>query len=427
MPQVDDREPCPDPPEDRAVQFGFDGASRNGQVWIAPTITDPPGVEWLDVGHTSVDGITWTPDHDPIEDLRRFAALPHGCATDLDGLQIAGLRAQTLRDLRRTMDGIDLAGAVGAAAERRAMDAVDPDGAARQARDARRAARREHSGRRAAEQAPAAGDVIAAIDAAVEEKCSCGCGRQIRDDGPSAYFATQRCQAIWMDRQVTDPGDVYERDDANGANIDPDAPGARRDMNRPVRAGSVRAGVDAATRLMSYLQERDEEQRLREGIFNWRRWCPNCRQRDEPRNVGEQVDVTEFGRNELIGSVHPNPHQACGSCGYAWPGPLIEVETMHDYTHERGYVNLRMRAGDRTVGMSLSIEHLERVCDRASYVDSAWDSMERELLQSADARLRDMQRRQERWQRDWGDVMRFGLSFSAQVTPPGSTYRISDT
>jgi hypothetical protein len=59
-----------------------------------------------------------------------------------------------------------------------------------------------------------AGDILDQIDAAVDERCACGCGRHLPPDGPSAYFATPECQARWHNGQATDPLDVYRRPDA---------------------------------------------------------------------------------------------------------------------------------------------------------------------------------------------------------------------
>lgn len=57
-------------------------------------------------------------------------------------------------------------------------------------------------------------DILSAIDAAVDDRCSCGCGAKIGIDSPSAYFATAYCQSKWNARNVTAPDDVYRRPDA---------------------------------------------------------------------------------------------------------------------------------------------------------------------------------------------------------------------
>lgn len=51
-------------------------------------------------------------------------------------------------------------------------------------------------------------DVLAAIDAATEERCCCGCGTPLPADSASAYFASPDCQRAWNERQATNPAAV---------------------------------------------------------------------------------------------------------------------------------------------------------------------------------------------------------------------------
>jgi hypothetical protein len=44
--------------------------------------------------------------------------------------------------------------------------------------------------------------ILDQIDAAVEERCACGCGTQLSPAGPSAYFASEGCQQRWRYRQL---------------------------------------------------------------------------------------------------------------------------------------------------------------------------------------------------------------------------------
>lgn len=55
---------------------------------------------------------------------------------------------------------------------------------------------------------------LAAIDATVDGRCACGCGKELGPDAASAWFASEYCQLRWAGRRATDPGDVYRRDDA---------------------------------------------------------------------------------------------------------------------------------------------------------------------------------------------------------------------
>lgn len=59
-------------------------------------------------------------------------------------------------------------------------------------------------------------DILAAIDAATEQLCACGCDRPLPAGGLSAWFASQDCQHRWHQRNAADPHEVYERDDYDG-------------------------------------------------------------------------------------------------------------------------------------------------------------------------------------------------------------------
>jgi hypothetical protein len=42
------------------------------------------------------------------------------------------------------------------------------------------------------------GDILVTIDAAIAELCACGCRRPLDPNGPSAWWATEGCQARWQ-------------------------------------------------------------------------------------------------------------------------------------------------------------------------------------------------------------------------------------
>jgi hypothetical protein len=52
-------------------------------------------------------------------------------------------------------------------------------------------------------------DILEAIDAAVGGKCACGCGQPLDPNGASMWFAGPSCQQRYLERQATDPHDVY--------------------------------------------------------------------------------------------------------------------------------------------------------------------------------------------------------------------------
>lgn len=76
-------------------------------------------------------------------------------------------------------------------------------------------------------------DILAAIDAATEQRCACGCGQPLPAGGLSAWFASQDCQHQWHQRNATDPHEVYDRDDFDSY------PGALPDR-APVSSPSAR-------------------------------------------------------------------------------------------------------------------------------------------------------------------------------------------
>jgi hypothetical protein len=46
-------------------------------------------------------------------------------------------------------------------------------------------------------------DFLERLDAAVEQRCACGCGTPISDLSPSGYFATEACAAQWHQPPTT--------------------------------------------------------------------------------------------------------------------------------------------------------------------------------------------------------------------------------
>lgn len=52
-------------------------------------------------------------------------------------------------------------------------------------------------------------DILARVDAAINDTCMCGCGTPLPPDGPSAYFATPECQTAWHQARTTDPHLVH--------------------------------------------------------------------------------------------------------------------------------------------------------------------------------------------------------------------------
>lgn len=56
-------------------------------------------------------------------------------------------------------------------------------------------------------------DILSTIDDAVEQRCACGCGRHLRHDGPSMWFASDECQTRWSEQHAHNPREVTGRPD----------------------------------------------------------------------------------------------------------------------------------------------------------------------------------------------------------------------
>lgn len=79
---------------------------------------------------------------------------------------------------------------------------------------ARRALRQAEAARKARESAaPTVDATVGRIDAALEQRCGCGCGTRITKDSPSAWFATQECQWDWHQERAAEPAAVYAEED----------------------------------------------------------------------------------------------------------------------------------------------------------------------------------------------------------------------
>src|SRR5262245_58703060 len=100
-------------------------------------------------------------------------------------------------------------------------------------------------------------DILAAIDAAVEQRCACGCGEQLDPDGPSAWFVSPECQRRYHEAGTTDPEAVLSRPDA--AFVHPGLDGAEVPLE-PRGAPSVgRALESIRNSLLASIEDRRVE------------------------------------------------------------------------------------------------------------------------------------------------------------------------
>lgn len=248
-----------------------------------------------------------------------------------------------------------------------------------------------------------AGSVLDRIDSVTAEECACGCGTRLAVDGPSAWFAAESCQRAWQAGQ------------------------AGAEAERPARPwATVRAEGEAVMAAQRMLDRRE--------MFNWRRLCPTCHQRREPRDVGEEpIDVTGFSREELarlldrdraaglngpsMSYPHPPVRQDCRNCGYTWPGSPIQASVMYDYTREHEFAQLRMESEGHAASMTVRVAHLAGLPAPYEYIDHAWDTLELQLAQMLAQGA--MDERMRGWQRAWEGMMRF----SVHVMDPNVIFR----
>lgn len=179
--------------------------------------------------------------------------------------------------------------------------------------------------------------IIDQIDAAVAERCACGCNTALAPDGPSGWFATQGCQHRWAQRHATDPDDVYGRADAAMYPPDP-ARWVPRDHVEPATGDPhpTRAG------------------------YTYQPW----------------TDAS------TLPAAHPLHYLGrLFDTGRLLPGPLGEV--VHDFICDRW--TLRLSDGTRTVTTVVDAEALCR--DGHIAGQKAWLRLERELATPVNAEL----------------------------------------
>lgn len=243
-----------------------------------------------------------------------------------------------------------------------------------------------------------------AIDAAVDQLCACGCGRQLDAAGPSAYFAGPECQQRWHEAQTTNPREVLNRHDAApypqydqervellntvprearvGFTLSPEAV---EQLMRSLSARGVEVGdVGLAAHAVATAAPRtDWETDLRaiEHALGYRRLCPDCGRRLPPRiERDEPEEVYTFGRSCPIRLVPGPAIQVCAHCASVWPGPFL-TSTIEI---RESFYGLRLADGRHEVRRRITAEELTGEPDPRRYVDGVWQRMETELLRPAD-------------------------------------------
>lgn len=189
------------------------------------------------------------------------------------------------------------------------------------------------------------GNILEQIDATITELCACGCGKKLEAGGPSAWFATQDCQAIWAAARADDPdavhGDCDPEDDEGVVLFD--------------NGGWMPAGLTTVV---------IEEPRLEPwqcpdlyGI-GYRRWCPFCQQRGVPAL-----------RDSCTGL-----RMVCCGCGAGLPGAMVAA----DVREEAGHLILELTDGHSRVRRRVDMRRLIPR-DGHSIAAHLWSDMQREL------------------------------------------------
>lgn len=232
-------------------------------------------------------------------------------------------------------------------------------------------------------------DILAAIDAAVDERCACGCGRKLQSNGASAYWATEACQIQWQRRNAdTDPPVddnapvtiaevvefMYGSDYAVWLReeIERRTPPAKRDRTyqpQPTVVGSHATRV-YETSWVSGLR----------GSLRWRRRCHGC---GDVTDVAERLHfprgsrVSMFTLDETFPVVEMSEQvNACAGCGWPIDGPrLLARYRFFDDLHGRRWA-MQLIAGDDGESAFL----IEQATDCPEAVVATWDELEHRLM-----------------------------------------------
>lgn len=240
-------------------------------------------------------------------------------------------------------------------------------------------------------------DMLARLDSAVDELCACGCGRKLDPNGPSAWYASQDCQWSAMQRNATDPGEVYERPDPALDSLAAESEVERFRSSWDALAlmpfTSLAAESRPTVRRLPIPEPRgewdpadharvlyDHEWRnVSSCPLPWRRHCRSC---------GDMVAVRESWRwsvniaadTAIVGEVDltpGRPGQSCSRCSHEFPLPLIAQWRAGEPQFGGGVV-LRLVAPTGTAQLQLAPEHVQP--DPDTWAWHLWANCERALF-----------------------------------------------
>jgi hypothetical protein len=228
---------------------------------------------------------------------------------------------------------------------------------------------------------PAADDILDRIDAAIEERCACGCSRPLHPNGPSGFFASQDCQARWHARLASDPHDVYERDDAAAVYVGSD--------DEPVPL----LGIDCETP-DTLAPGPDNDYRTA-----CRRECPHCMRGIAYQAYLDDDDTCDRPSDECRVYVPP---ERCPRCHI-----VLQAERYVAAVHDHGPILLfELFDGITRTHRRMPARRLQRAPDRQHLIDLTWEIMRRDL---------------DRFTESWLGQATFPVI--AQVTDPRALFR----
>ncbi len=253
------------------------------------------------------------------------------------------------------------------------------------------------------------GDILQRIDATVEQAreqlCGCGCGAELRPDGPSLYYATQDCQQAALRASTRDPQQVERRGDYSFYSEDVHERDARR-HEVPERAPREGYHVGWATgwRPLGYTtdspQLRYNEERLAYNtalevagppqmyadphLFDYVRRCAVCGQTRAPRDTlsadsAATCDARFVAFQPGSDRVH---RQNCSVCDTPFEHPIIATSTYEPV--QRCWL-LQARSGALWASYRITVRQLADVSNVDAFIAATWLDLTRSLLPRREA------------------------------------------
>lgn len=253
--------------------------------------------------------------------------------------------------------------------------------------------------------APPVGDVLDAVDDEGRLCCACGCRRVITDRSPSAYYASPECQQKWMQRQASNPQQVYQRPDAHETihadvveaqrQYELENPQARR-LDRslfevPPRALEVPADAPATAWLRNLSDEVTRRAEIsvtevapgemlvrvqippvpqhRWSMWEYERHCAVCGDDTRPWTFSGPHHPSELVTLPPAPGDH-RVRQECGRCRILLPGRCY-FGTLH--IHQREHVTLGFRLEDGLSQTTYEMDTRLRVSEIPAYESRSYD------------------------------------------------------